>query len=290
MFGLYLKAGVVFTFAAICLAVLGLAAGLVALTISKISILDTTSMDAALTAPSTTTIPMPCLRFSPAATSSIVLTLGAVSRFFFDYALWRVVLPTLSFKHLEAAENVDAKGKPANALGEGLLGLLRIGGLVMADTPHEAPAFYFDGRHQHPAARHNPLPRRARDQPKDDAFVAAWPYPAIRRVDRYPDGLRLLAKGTPDLSRLEIKDADSEVLILERCRWINEFDPHLPTILQAHRPAADAGRQPFYCSRSSLGFPMLGDRVAKATPDTIDMASGPAVRLGLRGASQNAAL
>jgi uncharacterized membrane protein YjgN (DUF898 family) len=128
MFGLYLKAGVVFTFAAICLGVLGLAAGLVALTISKISILDTTSMDAALTALNDNH-PYAVLALLAGGYVVIVLTLGAVSRFFFDYALWRVVLPTLSFKHLEAAEDIDAKGKPANALGEGLLGLLRIGGL-----------------------------------------------------------------------------------------------------------------------------------------------------------------
>lgn len=128
MFGLFLKGGVVFTFATLCLAVLGLAAGLVALTISKISILDTTSMDAALSALNDNH-PYAVLALLAGGYVVIVLTLGAVSRFFFDYALWRVVLPTVSFKNLEAAEDIAAKGKPANALGEGLLGLLRIGGL-----------------------------------------------------------------------------------------------------------------------------------------------------------------
>ncbi|WP_158806784.1 DUF898 family protein [Beijerinckia sp. L45] len=128
MFGLYLKAGVVFTFAALCVTVLGVTAGLVALTISKISILDTASMEAALGALNDNH-PYAVLALLAGGYIVIVLTFGAVSRFFFDYALWRVVLPTLSFKHLAAAEDIDAKGTPANALGEGLLGLLRIGGL-----------------------------------------------------------------------------------------------------------------------------------------------------------------
>lgn len=128
MFGLYLKAGVVFTFAVLCLTVFGIAAGLVALTISNISILDTKSMDAALSALNDNS-PYAVLALLAGGYVAVVLTLGAVSRFFFDYALWRVILPTLSFRNLAAAEDIDAKGKPANALGEGLLGLLRIGGL-----------------------------------------------------------------------------------------------------------------------------------------------------------------
>jgi uncharacterized membrane protein YjgN (DUF898 family) len=128
MFGLYLKAAVVFTFAAICLAVLGLAAGLVALTIFKISILDTASMDAALSALNDNH-PYAVLALLAGGYVVVVLALGAVNRFFFDYTLWRVILPTLSFRNLAAAEDIDAKGRPANALGEGLLGLLKIGGL-----------------------------------------------------------------------------------------------------------------------------------------------------------------
>jgi Zn-dependent protease with chaperone function len=137
---------------------------------------------------------------------------------------------------------------------------------------HEAPAFYFDGRRN---TRRLVTIRflDALEITGDGVFVAAWPYAAIRRVDRYPDGLRLLAKGTAELSRLEIKDADSEVLILERCRWINEFDPHLPTILRRIV-------LPLMLVAALLlvaiffGIPYLGDRVARATPDTIDMASG----------------
>jgi uncharacterized membrane protein YjgN (DUF898 family) len=128
MFGLYLKAAVVFTFAALCLAVCGLVAGLVALTIAHISILNTTAMDAALTTLNDDH-PYAVLALLAGGYVVIVLTLGAVSRFFFDYAQWRVVLPTVSFENLDAAENVVAEGRKANALGEGLLGLLKIGGL-----------------------------------------------------------------------------------------------------------------------------------------------------------------
>lgn len=143
---------------------------------------------------------------------------------------------------------------------------------MMPGSPHEAPAFYFDGRTN---SRRLVTIRflDALEISQNGAFVAAWPYPAIRRVDRYPDGLRLLAKGSPELSRLEIKDADSELLILERCRWINEFDPHLPTILRriVLPLMVVAG---LLLLAIFVGIPVLGDRVAKATPDTIDMASG----------------